>query len=369
MQRRLLPLLLAYYGMLLLGGIWTSHLKDYRADLWTGLPLLVCPIGLVVGPALSKHQVERLLYVFSAGVGLGLAICLGVATSLLVENGTTEQFFYHPFAFPLGIHSIYLSLYTGASVVFLLYQLVYTRRLLGFKGWGLLLLLVVGLALLSSRMAIASTVVGVAVVLVYTLAKWLGWARAGLATAAVACLLVALVLLVPNVRSRFEVVLNADWSEASHATYGNAYDPRWHNDMVIRLLAWRLVWEQTEGTRLLGVGTGDTQAELRKGWRRIELDEHFLGVNAHNQYLQTFLATGFVGMAVLLATLLVPLVIALKRGAVLVVAYTVLVCLAFLTESYLIRQHGAMFHALFHGLLVLVWLPQPSFASDTAAAH
>jgi O-antigen ligase len=102
---------------------------------------------------------------------------------------------------------------------------------------------------------------------------------------------------------------------------------------------------------LLGVGTGDTQGELNRGWRRIELDQVVPGLNAHNQYLQTYLAIGLVGGAILLLALLIPLVLAMRHGELLYVQFLVLVLLCFLTESYLIRQHGAMFYATVNALL------------------
>lgn len=356
---RVLLLLVSYYLLLVLGGLWTSQYGEYRADLWTSLPLLLGPAAMYLGPTLPRSTWALLLRVFAAGTLLAVLICLGTAIWIYAQTGATEQFFYHPFTNPVGIHSIYLACYVGFAILLLAYQLFIDTP--NLSRWWLLVVagLMVGLLLLSARMLLVATTLGIAVLLFGWLQKRYGGLRALTAFALVLLTAVALVSAVPYTRGRFQQVLQADWREAYRENYHNELDPAWHNDWILRLIVWRLVWEQTEGQRLWGVGTGDTQFELRKGWKRIELDEAFSGLNPHNQFLQAYLALGFIGMGVLITTLGVPAVLAVRQKEPLIFAYVLFITAAFMTESYLIRQHGAMFHGTLYSLLVLgILLPK-----------
>ncbi len=109
----------------------------------------------------------------------------------------------------------------------------------------------------------------------------------------------------------------------------------------------------TMDSPIIGFGAGNYHDRLRQqyganGWQKGE--EH--GYNAHNQYLETTLAIGFVGLAVLLFWLLWPLWLSwrgLRKGIVrgpvfwLILMLTFCVAFNFMFESMLERQMGLLF--------------------------
>ena len=79
-------------------------------------------------------------------------------------------------------------------------------------------------------------------------------------------------------------------------------------------------------------------------------------LNAHNQYTETALAIGIVGLAAMLWWLVMPLCVAWRRKAgfwpVMVLTFIVMFCLLF--ESMLERQMGMQFVSLLYALMVLI---------------
>jgi O-antigen ligase len=97
----------------------------------------------------------------------------------------------------------------------------------------------------------------------------------------------------------------------------------------------------------IGVGTGDHQSELDKKF--IEYN-YFEGVglfNMHNQYLQTLLTHGVVGLLILLSILFRQFRKAVLNRDSLYLSFLTLFSLGCLTESMLNRNKGFIFFVLF----------------------
>lgn len=119
-----------------------------------------------------------------------------------------------------------------------------------------------------------------------------------------------------------------------------------------RLLIWRsaidLVIEQP-----FGVGTGDVNVELSKkykenGYSGIESKQ----LNAHNQFLQTAVAIGIIGMIILLLILLIPFVQSLIAKDFVFSTFLFIIFSNALVEGILEAQAGVIFFAFFYSLLL-----------------
>jgi O-antigen ligase len=96
-----------------------------------------------------------------------------------------------------------------------------------------------------------------------------------------------------------------------------------------------------------GVGTGNAESTLEHGLNamgQIELAQ--LNRNPHNQFMQTTLETGIVGLVLFLTILVFGITFGIKTGNPLLVLVSF--CLAFnsLFESMLQRQSGVVFFTL-----------------------
>lgn len=122
----------------------------------------------------------------------------------------------------------------------------------------------------------------------------------------------------------------------------------------VRLLIWKLSLSLAKENMPFGTGVGDVQDELESGYR----DNGMTGaldkrLNAHNQFLQTLLATGIPGLVLLILSLLLPIIQGVRSGNFLFWVLPVIVAFNFLFESMLERQAGMVFFTFFMTLFIL----------------
>jgi O-antigen ligase len=117
-----------------------------------------------------------------------------------------------------------------------------------------------------------------------------------------------------------------------------------------RIQSFEAGWKICKENWLIGVGIGDEQSALQKEFREQNFtyaSHHKL--NCHNQFLQTWLATGIFGLFILIVLVLLPLIL---NPSILSFGFSVLLILNLLVESMLERQIGLFFFTFFYLLLL-----------------
>lgn len=112
-----------------------------------------------------------------------------------------------------------------------------------------------------------------------------------------------------------------------------------------RLIAWETALELIKERPLLGVGAGDSQDELNRRYNENN-KSIYLGTNAHNQYLQTWLERGLVGLFFLVAFFVSLVFCTDKRLRIYAITFALVYGLTFMVESMLLR-HIAVFPMAF----------------------
>jgi O-antigen ligase len=121
-----------------------------------------------------------------------------------------------------------------------------------------------------------------------------------------------------------------------------------------RVFVWKASVDVIKQNLFWGVGTGDTRDELMNMYLKKGMNaEYKAELNSHNQYLNTGVTLGLIGIIVLLLCLGAPLFIALKLKSYLLIGFIFLILINFLTESMLETQAGVIFYAFFNTLLCL----------------
>jgi O-antigen ligase len=121
---------------------------------------------------------------------------------------------------------------------------------------------------------------------------------------------------------------------------------------AVRILVWRAASQAFAESGLWGYGTGDVKDELFSRYEQNGYSgalEHKL--NAHNQFLQTGIALGWIGFLLLLLTIILPLLTCWKQKNFLFVGFIVMIGINLLTESMLEAEAGVIFIAFFQSLL------------------
>ncbi|MGA1330281.1 MAG: O-antigen ligase family protein [Bacteroidia bacterium] len=323
--------------------LWTSDFNEGWIELISKLPLFTWPIAFALAAyQFPGFQRSLLRWTWMSSGVVGLACVIDV---LLRSQGPGFWFadmVYENLARISGLHPIYLSIWV------LMGMLAYFEdRVAGpanpkgpleparypafiahvlYLGGSLIFL-----TLLSSRMALltAFLLLTASVYFLYR-TKRLRLVHAPLFLLA---LLLPVVLIKSNEvnRSRYGEMVNLK---------GTYQSDRW-GGRALRIEKWKHTLRCYLRFPVLGTGAGDFQKELLDTYRQNQFSpglEHRF--NSHNQYLQTLATLGPLGLALLLAWLLIPLRWHWEDRHWLGIAAVLLVASSMITESLLERQKG-----------------------------
>ncbi len=121
----------------------------------------------------------------------------------------------------------------------------------------------------------------------------------------------------------------------------------------LRAYLWSAAANAIKKNFWLGVGIGDTQKALSNEYLSLNCNKLKLHHNAHNQYLETQLATGVPGTLLLLSLFYFLLRIAVKNEDGILFCATLFFFISMTTESVLVRHNGT---AAFNCLLLFIGL-------------
>lgn len=122
-----------------------------------------------------------------------------------------------------------------------------------------------------------------------------------------------------------------------------------------RFTIWSNALEIIKGNIVFGVGTGDVKDVLLESYKNSESQEALeKQLNAHNQYLQTFITLGIFGFLVLILSLILPGYYSIKKESFIYMIFLAIIAVNFLIESMLETQAGVVFYAFFNVFLLLL---------------
>ena len=330
------------------------------------------------GPFADAREYRRLITAYSLLVFLTSAYCLVVALAHWLHAGDRGVFFYHTLTAPISQNAVFYSVYVLFAMQFLLSpegDLQVRFLSVAVKKWMRILLVaffLLVIVLLSSKLIL---VIALLMVANFFLKKYYTTQnkRVLMVSVLAASALVAGLIFTDNpVRKRFEVMAAGDIrtparNELSPITPFNA--------LQLRLLEWEFAVEilNERHAWVFGVSPGDSQDLLDQKY----IDNHmyigdpadgphrkvrgYIGYNFHNQYVQTLVHSGVIGLASLLAIMVLLIGIALKWKTK-EARFTVLtLAIFFLVEAPLTMQQGVFFFVFFP--LLLLYSPRKTRGS------
>jgi hypothetical protein len=354
-----------FFGLHLLGLLYSQDLHSGLLEIEKKLTFVVLPVMAASGKPLDPSFFDFLKrsFVYSCSVliigSMAYTAVQFINSSPVTNFDTqTEEYFHHlnPSASPvwehfsyiqvgswMDLHPAYLSLHIIFCILILLDR-IRDRNKINAAPLLLIALFTFFLALLASRMAILSFVF----ILVYFIADQLKKKRWVPNALTLSCVLIVFpVLIWLNPVSRFRVIQepNGTGMEIHQQV------TQW-NSVNLRLLEWQASWNIIKGSWLTGVGTGDGQDALKSYYASYNASTINMSFDAHNQYFQTFIELGIMGLISLLLCLFLP---AFRPGhSILYISFILLFSLMCLTESMLARQKGIVFFTLFQSLFLTV---------------
>lgn len=352
-----LPLLFLVYG---LGLFYTENLTYGFQKIETRLSLFILPIVLptLVHAHWQKNK-EKYATGFIGAATLGSLICIVRGLTFYFqeqsawESGTLN-------AIPVGYNYLFSSHLTSLFMhpgyyavfvlmaIFVLINLFLQNRKKHLNIWTILAFCIL-LALIFLSYAKAALLV--LVVLCAVLGFQVAYRFKKLIYLAYSGLLAILVLLVfyffvPNTQERIQAIRDVQ---------NQQLDPTSTESTQARVHAWMAAKVTLAKAPIFGFGTGDGNDELFKTYE----EKGYTGalsveLNAHNEYLQTGLALGLIGIVLLIFPLVLALRRALQTKNFMLASWSFAAIIVFLFESYLNTLAGSLFFSLFFTIFALM---------------
>ncbi len=328
--------LLAILVFYLLHGIaflYTNNIQESFFSLEIKISLLLFPLIFYTGNH-TWPQMKFFVMSFVLGNVLCCLLCLGRASYLTLTEDK-NYFFYQDLSW--FQHPSYLSMYLTFCCVALLQKKIF-GKVIKFLCLALFTFFIL---LLSSKTGIAIHFLFLLMAgITYFIGKG-NYIKVTLFSLASGLLLFLIVFFVPPVKERFHNVLSAFSSDK--------IDKSATESTAVRMLIWQEAKKIMKEKPLLGVSPGDANDALYESYRVDGLTGAYeKKLNAHSQYFQTGVGLGLVGLASLIAVLILPF---FQKPRKLLVFFLLICAVNFLTESMLQTMAGCIFFGYFYALL------------------
>ncbi|MBE9467996.1 MAG: O-antigen ligase family protein [Bacteroidetes bacterium] len=123
----------------------------------------------------------------------------------------------------------------------------------------------------------------------------------------------------------------------------------------IRLQIWDVTYELIKEHFFTGAGAGDIKDELIACYEKENINEAKIKYfNVHNQFLETFLGQGLIGLIMLVLIILIPFYFSFRNRNYLLFFFILLISINFVFESMLNTISGVLFFAFFYSMLVFI---------------
>jgi O-antigen ligase len=283
--------------------------------------------------------------------------CLAVACyKYIFQHAGTSIFLYHALVSPLKQHAIQVSILVFIALVYLL-ETAKKAMYIANKAVHFLFIvfLTSAILLLSSKLVIVVT----ALCFVYYFFLFLKTAvRIRFISVLVlftAITMIGLVLFTQNqVSKRFNEIIETNMDLVSQRDFNPGV---YFNGLQFRLLQWRFTKEILTEKNAWFTGVADDSQKLLDekyisshmytGDGKYAPDHGYLGYNTHNQFLESLLQTGFLGIGSFILVFL-SLIFLAFRGKRRVLSFVILLLLAYsLNEALLERQYSIVIFTFF----------------------
>jgi len=345
-----LPWAALYLVLHIIGMAWTSNTDFGWFDVGIKLPLLLLPL-LAFFPGVRAAGRSSALAAFCLGNAAAVLICVLLAANRAIGPDGAGLLDFLSSQFSAFLHPSYFAWYLSVALA---------AFLLGGVGdqWpraiGALYVIVIciGIVLCEGRMSWITLPIMLLWALIH---GWpILWKRYLVLSLIVGSLVggVLLVMTSVNVRERVLELVTAAESEQPHDTTSGA----------ARRIVWRAAKDVGKENLPWGTGTGDVKDELLLRYKEIGAThalEHRL--NAHNQFLQSYVALGIPGLLALVLFFVASMRSVIKPGQAFRACFLLLAIMNWSVESMLEVQAGA----LFTGFMVwLLWWPNDATSSS-----
>ncbi len=305
---------------------------------------------------------RRLVTAYVLIVVAACLYCLLASVPVYLSQRHLSVFFYHALTRPIKQNAVFFSVYVVFALQFLLSTGEKRQTELGVPGWkntlriGLILFLLGMVVLLASKLLL---VISLLLIIASFFSKNGQKIRPSIRLAAAAAILVTIGLMAFTnnpIKRRYQE-MSGNLSVIHQRKVGpDAY----LNAIQLRALEFRFareILDEHDGW-IFGVSPGDSQDYLNQKYINANMyvgtpesiknhDHGFIGYNFHNQFLETLVRSGIIGLLSLISIFVVVILAARKAGLIEAGYAAAIVAIFFIPEAPLTMQQGVFLFCFF----------------------
>ena len=336
--------LLAFFLIHALGYFFSINKSAALNAIEIKLGFFAFPI-LVFASRFNEVQIKKIVISFVSGCILATMLCLFRAFYLYFFEDV-NAFFYSDFNYFL--HPSYFAMYlVFAQLIVMLFYPTWLSHLayLNIKIGFISLLLLFATFLCSSKMGLITAFILIPTAL-FVILYINGYKK--LIVGALIVFVLGLFLSCKFLPKPFERIKVAFKVTAS----AEKIDKTDAESTAVRILIWKESVKLIKENFIFGTTPGDSHDKLIEAYEKEGLTGALIKkLNAHNQFLQTFIGTGLLGFILLLLMTLGSLIYGLFKKNYILSLFSILMILNFLVESMLQAQAGFIFFVFFFCIL------------------
>lgn len=340
-----------------LGVFYSENLGEWWWQIQVKSALLMIPLAVGSSDYLHETVRDRLMKHYIVVLVIFMTWCLAVALYKYYSGShDSSLFLYHQLVSPFRQHAIMVSIMVFMGIAYLLEKAGKGTYLVnGIVHVAALVYCMFFILLLSSKLVIAFSVAYLCYIF-FRMIKRKTVNRWTIAiTTFLALVAFIIVLFTRNpISNRFYEIFADDVQMIEQPKFSPA---NYFNGLQFRLLEWRFVKEIMNENHawLLGVGPGDGQAALDQKYISTNMylgkegtaDKGFLGYNTHNQFLQSVLQSGLLGLVAYLIICWGMLQMVVQRKKAELTALTLLLIFYSTNEAVFETQYGIFIFLFF----------------------
>lgn len=334
------------YLIHLVGLSYSENIEFGLFDLEIKLSLLIFPVVFsTIDIKILEGKIKHIFFGFLAGSFTTTIILLTRSFINFTGSLSLSEFFYGQLAW--YHHSSYLAMFIVFSIGIMSYYLLSQKEIL---SKNLQILFTAGVIYFSAFVIILSSKAGIIslALVIIAFAGYIIYQKKYLK----GIMIIVTSALVFWLALNYLPALSSRINEAVETLATEKLENDIEDSTGERILVWQTSIEIIKENFLFGVGTGDIKDRLVQEYEKENISKAYQAkLNAHNQYLQTFIALGLIGFLILILVLIFPLLLSFKERNTIYLLFLLLFGFNLLFESMLERQAGVVFYAFFNGIL------------------
>jgi len=346
---------ISLYLVYLIGLSYSDHFDLGLNNLETKLSLLVLPVIFFATQKFDKEKLNAVLRAFLNGCIIASLICFVYASYCFITvkyaiaqgSGRWDYGinYFLKDRFSIWIHPSYRAMYFVLALVILFFRFRKEHNISSLKKYFYVTLLSIPVFLFSSKAGIISLfVLGIFVScqLIFKQRRIKPVLIGGTVAVTIFC---CLYFFAPEFTVKVKGAINTltEQTEGKNSSETTAS----------RIVIWNAATQVASQNWLTGSGTGDANEMLFKEYEKQQMTYAlFENLNAHNQFLQTFIETGIAGILLLVSALIFTAVHSIRKRKYIYFSFLLLIAFNFTAESMLEAQAGVVFYAFFNSLFM-----------------